>query len=560
MKHWIPGFLFLLLLFSCYQKPEYLHPLFMWDKSDSEKFDSAHVILQDAIYKNYPYSEKRKLLNELISFAGNNPDDNKKEILAYWKYRLMRDHVSPSLIADSVMMVIENADSLKRPYNYYMLWFLLTDNKSDVALNYFIYNELLKWFRQRGDSMQVGRLFTRLATLSNYEVYVHGALNREALDYYRLADRAFQGGGLEYYRIKNLINIAINTEDDKEADSLHSVLRGSSIIQNDTGVYEIVLRNSFIQSGNFDFIEKNIEMLQCSPNFKNELALNYAIKSQLLLENGNYQEASELNREAYRIIDNLAPTYYYSKITDNLQATYRNLGMMDSALKYTDEFLFWRDSLIRENDAEAFLRADAIKKITDSETLRHLQNIRTRWLSGIVILVIIVIALSVGFILYRNAKRKEIQALLSERELQKSRSSLAAHSLVLLEKDNMLKEMDETINRLKESDKISEEDARDICVAMKIHRSDEMERQDFLKLYEQLHPSFKSRLKADFPSLSEPQLRLCAYIACGLTNDHIARLLNIEAASLRTNRYRLRKKFSLSPDLSLEDFLRKYSE
>lgn len=62
----------------------------------------------------------------------------------------------------------------------------------------------------------------------------------------------------------------------------------------------------------------------------------------------------------------------------------------------------------------------------------------------------------------------------------------------------------------------------------------------FRKLHEKLHPQFMRRLKADFPMLTESQLKHAAFITMGMTSKQIAAALNIEYESVKKSRTRLR--------------------
>lgn len=72
-------------------------------------------------------------------------------------------------------------------------------------------------------------------------------------------------------------------------------------------------------------------------------------------------------------------------------------------------------------------------------------------------------------------------------------------------------------------------------------------------------PEFSAKLKAQYPDLTEHQIKLAAYISAGMSNSVIAKLLNITPASVRTLRYRMRSKFNLERNDSLEEFLRRYA-
>jgi hypothetical protein len=71
----------------------------------------------------------------------------------------------------------------------------------------------------------------------------------------------------------------------------------------------------------------------------------------------------------------------------------------------------------------------------------------------------------------------------------------------------------------------------------------------------ELHQEFFRKLKQRFPTLSNNDLRWCAYLKIGMNSKEIADLLNIQPSSSYISRSRLRKKLELNPEENLYDFL-----
>lgn len=67
---------------------------------------------------------------------------------------------------------------------------------------------------------------------------------------------------------------------------------------------------------------------------------------------------------------------------------------------------------------------------------------------------------------------------------------------------------------------------------------------------------FHKRLKADYPELTEGDLRLATYIKVGMQGKQIARMLMLQPDTIRKNRQKLRRHLRLESEESLEDFLR----
>lgn len=486
-------------------------------------------------------------------------DQHKWEVMTFWRYKFLTKNKKNNQYIDSIKQKILLFDSVRRPHLYAKMLFLRADIESDITLKYNLYNNLILRFTKLHDSLELASVYSHLADIYDYDISPNLDNKAKRLYFYKLIDELFKATGARSVRNKNLINIAATTDDIKEAERIYAWLRRNNTIISDTMAYEMVLRKSFGITDSIEFIDKNIDLLSGNEVYKNTLAFNCAIKSSYLLNKENFIEALKFNLKALELVDTTAPTQFLTYIYWNAANCYYNINDSANTLHFLLNHIYWRDSLLREKDAEAIIRSETTLRIAEVEAQRKLHKQRTGWLAGSIVLVVIVAALIIGFIWYRNSKRKEIQALITKQELEKSQTSLAAYSIVLNEKDRMIEEIEAEISKLKEERKISEEDARDITTVMKIHKSDDMEREEFINIFNKLHPYFYKQLKVDFPSLSESQLHLSAYIASGLTNNHIARLLNIEHSSVNISRYRLRKKFGLQKPDSLEDFLRRYS-
>ncbi|MFL5752642.1 MAG: hypothetical protein ACJ76F_04490 [Bacteroidia bacterium] len=76
------------------------------------------------------------------------------------------------------------------------------------------------------------------------------------------------------------------------------------------------------------------------------------------------------------------------------------------------------------------------------------------------------------------------------------------------------------------------------------------------KNIDQLNTEFYDKLKIRFPQLSRAEAELCGYILINLSNKDISILKNVEPASVKMGKTRLRKKLGLEPEKDLLDFIR----
>ncbi len=81
----------------------------------------------------------------------------------------------------------------------------------------------------------------------------------------------------------------------------------------------------------------------------------------------------------------------------------------------------------------------------------------------------------------------------------------------------------------------------------------EQDWQQFKTLFSAAHPGFFTNLNTRYPDLSQGEVRLLALSRLSLSSKEMAGMLGISQQSLRTSRYRLRKKY---PDVLADDELK----
>ncbi|HMI63184.1 MAG TPA: triple tyrosine motif-containing protein, partial [Puia sp.] len=77
----------------------------------------------------------------------------------------------------------------------------------------------------------------------------------------------------------------------------------------------------------------------------------------------------------------------------------------------------------------------------------------------------------------------------------------------------------------------------------------------FASHFNEINNDFLKKLKVKFPQLTNADLKFCAYLQLNLSTKEIAQLMNISVRGVDISRYRLRKKFQLAREQTLNDFL-----
>ena len=87
------------------------------------------------------------------------------------------------------------------------------------------------------------------------------------------------------------------------------------------------------------------------------------------------------------------------------------------------------------------------------------------------------------------------------------------------------------------------------------HIQSEDEWESFKIHFEKVHPGFFTVLKEKHPNLTTNDLKLCAYIRIGLNIKQIAQMTAVLPATIKTNRYLLKKKLQIDEDMSIDDYI-----
>lgn len=82
--------------------------------------------------------------------------------------------------------------------------------------------------------------------------------------------------------------------------------------------------------------------------------------------------------------------------------------------------------------------------------------------------------------------------------------------------------------------------------------------ENFQRHFVEVHPKFFDNLLEAFSTLSQTELKMLAYIRMKMSNKEVASLMNIATKSVEMSRYRLKKKFGLGTEDSLDRWLEEF--
>ena len=148
------------------------------------------------------------------------------------------------------------------------------------------------------------------------------------------------------------------------------------------------------------------------------------------------------------------------------------------------------------------------------------------------------------------ADQKMLKEKQMQNELEFKESQLSAMTFQMLQKNELMEELKTGLEQ-------SEGNGKEVMLNKIISRGNNQDKewQDFNKYFESINKNFNTRIKQAYPDISPNDLKICALIKLNLSIKEMAGILNISPDSVKTARYRLRKKLQLNTEDNLTEFI-----
>ncbi len=154
-------------------------------------------------------------------------------------------------------------------------------------------------------------------------------------------------------------------------------------------------------------------------------------------------------------------------------------------------------------------------------------------------------------------QNSQLQAKQLQEELEFSNKSLTTHTLNLIQKNGIMEEIRETISEVLKAPRKDENAPVYGRLIKLIDYSFNLDKDwdDFKVYFEQVHKGFFVKLKEKHPELSNGELKMAALVRLNMNLKETATVMGISPDSVKTSRYRLRKKLQLEEEQNMTDYL-----
>lgn len=288
----------------------------------------------------------------------------------------------------------------------------------------------------------------------------------------------------------------------------------------------------------------------------------------------NEQEAETYFLKSKQIAASLSDKSFYLKALQQLLDLKKQQGDFREALRYGEEMQHLNDTLatwekdrITRSLEIRFEVAEKDRQLVIMQKEKNIALLTNYLLWGTIGFLVLIGAGSILFLKKINKRDKlllktkgelviamEEQKKLKEQqlrnELEFKESQLSAVTFQMVQKNELLMELKERLEADKDADGNNP-----------LHRlinkglNHDREWAHFNASFEGLNRNFYSRLKQAYPDISPNDLKICALIKMNLSIKEMSVILNISPDSVKTARYRLRKKLQLNSEDNLTDFI-----
>ncbi len=486
---------------------------------------------------------------------------------------------------DSALYLAQKAitlvDTIHYEYDYRRLQRIVINCSTDT-MNYFsaykAYRKQLLFYEATDDSINIANTCVTLGTIFD----ILGE-HQEAMIYLKRGDIIYRKLNRTEYTVKNTLNIAsslLKTNEHQEAIRLLEEILRSPVTLQDTAFHLQALASCSYINDKYKRERYAREAYQLSLCYgKKELIMKSSINmGASYFEKGNADSALLFYRKVSDYLSQHENKEFLLPTLNGLSRCFQMKQQWDSAFIYLNTARFYEDSLQYSALSEMHRMESRIAIDSYEKTLRKQQEeANTHRL--ILILIMVIITVSAAFVCYlfwmqrrkalmkkrmeelenkELAVRLENEELRHRMELEAKNRELTSNAIILTEKNKALSDLANRINSRKEAGDITPATALELKSRISgCNGNEDNEWHNFRVHFEQVHPDFIRRLKETYPSLTENELRLCAYLRTGMERKQIAMMLSVQPDTIKKNCVRMRKKFPLLTEDSLEDFLRK---
>jgi tetratricopeptide (TPR) repeat protein len=381
----------------------------------------------------------------------------------------------------------------------------------------------------------------------------------------------------------------------KYSQAYDYLIKALSIHQSNNFDYGIGESNNrlgqlFIQQGDFDrglvYLRNSLEISE-QINDQEGIVRDYENIGQAYLNNKDYRMAETYLKRGEQKAREFGSKRWLRDIYLDQKQLFESRGQLKEALRYADLYMAMKDSLFNEQMANRIAELEKRREIAvkerelelikqERQLLEEKDELNNR-LRAVLLVSIVLLLISAYLVINRQRlKIRKDQAIFESKEalskaelanaelkqaelsqeLEFRNKELTSYTINFIRKNEVMEELKTSIQSIKKA--VDDETATRLTRLSKtVDNALDVDKdwEDFKLYFENVHTDFFKNLKQQFPELGNSELKLCALLKLNLNMKETAAIMGISPESVKTARYRLRKKLNLSKEDSLTDFV-----
>ncbi|WP_161597154.1 tetratricopeptide repeat protein [Dyadobacter flavalbus] len=295
---------------------------------------------------------------------------------------------------------------------------------------------------------------------------------------------------------------------------------------------------------------------------------------------GNYNQALHYSKRAETLAARLHDNRQLSSAHRDLAKTFEQLKQYDSAYYYSEKSrMAYSKSYNTESEKQLNLiqtlfdvqhKDNEIEQLESKNRFSHILTLSILVSSllatflGISLLSRQRLKISNSKILFETRQQsmelelynKQLQQESLKAELELRSKELTSITLHMIKKNEVLEDLKTRLASIVKEDKRDQrKELKQLVEFINLNSSQDKSWEDFRVVFEHVHKDFFEKLMMHTGGLTATDLRFLALLKMNLNSADMATMLAVSQTSLRTTRYRLRKKLQLPEDASLQKFV-----
>jgi len=330
------------------------------------------------------------------------------------------------------------------------------------------------------------------------------------------------------------------------------------------GVSQSFVADIFREKGDFDtalnYYSEAIKILQTESYIYGEAVAQTGLGILYRLMQ-NYQQSIQALKKAFDLATSIDALNLQMNSSRELYETYAEMKLFKEAFAYSVLYKELSDSVLNmeklniikslEFSFESEKKQRHIEHLTAEAKLFQLKMMLFS-ATAFIILFSLLVFINRQRIIRKNEKRiSEEKLKATELELELRKKILLNYALRVTEKNNLLSEISV---QLKEMGLSGKKEMSQIFSSIRLNLLLPGEREELDSLIDQTGAAFFAKIEHVSSNLTEAEKRVCVFLSFGFSSKDISGIMNISPKTVDNYRSSIRKKLSISDDLSLSNY------